>query len=854
MKRRIKTMLLLLLCLAATVAMAGLTACSALLPALDNAGGGSGGGSSGDGDGEGNGAGEITGNYTLDVTVYNKYWYEEVVDTSLWSVTASAGAYAKDTLVLSNDGTYTLTKEMGGDEVADARWGDDGSKNFNRYIYYGTYTATDSTTIVLSACTSIAVEVDVYSMTLEYPLGSYVIKYTETDDLDFGAGTCHEEKVVDFIYGVYIADSGYGNCSQIIKLGTYDYGTFSFVGLAEGEGTTPKPEEPVDTTPEKVGYTFTSATNEAITFDVYADGTYTFAWAANGVSESGSYVWDRLTQTLTFTDPAGTETPATIDGDKISFKYCYSVTDQLNQEYTGSVEEMEAVICDVLYELIPEADANVTLNLYGDGTYTYTDEAKGVKETGTYEWKKGVLTLTLSDDVLISSTTEGNLLKLNYTSADGTSTQSYVASSAGLSSVLPATMPVYEFSPTSVTEGNSMTFTLYDDESWELEYSLHGYTGTIDGGWTYENGKLGLTYSDGSEMEVTVNGDEISFYFDSGLTQTFKGSLAALNAATGNVSVSDNPEVVYEFASTSVTEGSSMELVLYDDGTYAMSYNLHGYTGGESGWYAWYADTDTLVLVYNDYTTAEITGDGADADVIYVYYVSPASAALSQKFKGSVAGLVKAFERKAVYEFSPTSVTEGNSMTFTLYDDESWELEYSLHGYTGTIDGGWTYENGKLGLTYSDGSEMEVTVNGDEISFYFDSGLTQTFKGSLAALNAATGNVSVSDNPEVVYEFASTSVTEGSSMELVLYDDGTYAMSYNLHGYTGGESGWYAWYADTDTLVLVYNDYTTAEITGDGADADVIYVYYVSPASAALSQKFKGSVAALTAALEGGAE
>ena len=113
MKRYIKTLLALLSCVAVTASVAGLSACSLLFPVI---GGDDGADTDDDTPGGSDGA-----TYTLDVAAYDPYWYDSVVDSSLWRTTGTVGAYAKDTLVLNADGTYELTKEMGADEVADAR-------------------------------------------------------------------------------------------------------------------------------------------------------------------------------------------------------------------------------------------------------------------------------------------------------------------------------------------------------------------------------------------------------------------------------------------------------------------------------------------------------------------------------------------------------------------------------------------------------------------------------------------------------------------------------------------------------------------------------------------------------------
>lgn len=94
----------------------------------------------------------------------------------------------------------------------------------------------NGSTVTLSEVSDIVVEVDVFETRLNYNLGCYVIEYTETDDLTMGVGTCNGETVIDLYYGPYIVVSGMGNCSQMVMLGTYDWGTFTFSGTASSDG------------------------------------------------------------------------------------------------------------------------------------------------------------------------------------------------------------------------------------------------------------------------------------------------------------------------------------------------------------------------------------------------------------------------------------------------------------------------------------------------------------------------------------------------------------------------------------------------------------------------------------------
>ena len=89
-------------------------------------------------------------------------------------------------------------------------------------------------------------------------------------------------------------------------------------------------------------YAFEPQKNASITFTLYNNGIYLFAWNEQGVKEFG--VWSYEGGAFAVTDPLGQQTVATISGDTISFTYNYSLTSQLNQPYKGSVSALEAAV------------------------------------------------------------------------------------------------------------------------------------------------------------------------------------------------------------------------------------------------------------------------------------------------------------------------------------------------------------------------------------------------------------------------------------------------------------------------------------------------------------------------------
>ena len=822
MKRTTKTILMLASCMAVAVSVAGLSACSLMTYILD--GNTSGGGGGGDDPGTDPGG---SGTYTLDVAAMDPAWSDNVVDSSLWRTTANIDAYAIDTLVLNEDGTYELTKDMGAGPAAIDRWSSDGGvedNNFCRYTYYGTYEiASDGVTVTLSECTSIAAEVDVFEMSLGYDLGNYVIEYTETDDLTFGAGTCGDETVVDLMYGPYIADSGRGNCSQTVKLGTYDYGTFTFVEEEDpGEDPGEDPDEPggeVDTRPS---YTFTSGTNSEITFTVYADGTYTFAWDANSVTESGAFTWDRISQTLTITDPAGNEQEVVAENGELAFTYVYSVSDQLTQDYTGSVEELEAAVCEVAYSMIPSADGDISLDLYSDGTYTYADPANSVRETGAYKWDNdGVLTVTKPDGTELTSELSGNLVTLAYSS--GSSSETFIGSYAAMNAAMESAEVIYSFTPAS---NPAIIFELYSDGAYRFAFTT--YNTEEFGTWTFESGVLTITDANGKVTVSELDGDVISFTYVSAaselLNQSYTGSAAALAQAMIEAGVT---EEIYSF--TPGSGNTAISLKFYDNGSYEFGFATYSLT--DYGTWSYEGGTLAVTRASGEQFTATVTGD--EISLYYNY-----GGGLDQTFTGSVSGLLNAMLESGmteeVYSFTPGSGNTAISLKF--YDNGSYEFGFAT--YSLTDYGTWSYEGGTLAVTRASGEQFTATVTGDEISLYYNygGGLDQTFTGSLSALLGAMIEHGVT---EEIYSF--TPGSGNTAISLKFYDNGVYQFAFAT--YSVYDYGTWSYSDGALVVTKLSGEQFTATIAGDE-----ISLYY--DFGGGLNQTFTGNVTELLNAME----
>ena len=76
-------------------------------------------------------------------------------------------------------------------------------------------------------------------------------------------------------------------------------------------------------------------TGSYTTFDLLSDGTYQFAYAVAGVTETGKWSFDKSTYALTITQENGNVITPSLDKDyNMSFDYVAIVNDQLKDTFT----------------------------------------------------------------------------------------------------------------------------------------------------------------------------------------------------------------------------------------------------------------------------------------------------------------------------------------------------------------------------------------------------------------------------------------------------------------------------------------------------------------------------------------
>ncbi len=802
-----------------SVVAVGLSGCSVLLASMNGDNGGSGSGGSGDG---------VVGTYTFDLTKYDPTWYQpdengeaKIVDQATWSVTAGIDAYARSTLVLGEDGSYALTKEMGAGPIAEERWGKhENDKNFLKYTYYGTYTEGSDGLINLSECTSMDVETSVFEMSLEYGLGNFIIPL-KTGVTDFGelAGTTGGQLVIDFLYGPYIVVSGRGNCEQTVQLGTYDYGTFTFVETEEEPAPGDDPiEKPVEVFE---GYVAEGVSNAGIVLKLGLDGTYSFEWSAYNVTESGTYTWDRVEQKLTLSVDGAEPQVFTAENGKLSFNYKYTQEASLNQDYEIEVEELEEVICENIYSFIPTVNGKASLDIYADGTYTYVNG--DVRESGTYAWDavSSVLTLTQPDGATVVSTYQNNILTVNYVAVANEET--FFGSVYGMTEAIPEGVSlVYAFTPAANAE---ILFNLYSDGTFEFAWAKNGVSEI--GTWTYTG--EGITISkDGVETEVSIIGDNISFtyYYSlmSQLNQSYTGKLSEIKANYDKV---NGVEKIYTFTSAA---NASIVFDLYSDNTFVFAWAANNVT--EIG--TWKYTGEGIAISKNGVETpVTVAGD----NISFTYYYSLMSQ-LNQSYTGKLSEIRAAYDKfntaEKIYSFTPGANAE---ILFDLYSDGTFEFAWAKNGVSEI--GTWKYTG--EGITISkNGVETEVSIIGDNISFtyYYSlmSQLNQAYTGKLSEIKAAYDKV---NGVEKLYTFTSAT---NAAIVFDLYSDGTFVFEWAANGVT--EIG--TWKYTGEGIAISKNGVAT-EVSIVGDNISFTYAYSLQ---SQLNQAYTGKLSEIKAAYD----
>ncbi len=423
-------------------------------------------------------------------------------------------------LTLNPDNTYALTSDAYCVEAGKrAVIGDDtGLGMISTMKAEGTYTVSEDGTVTTAAADHavFTLALDTYSSQMRSP-AKYMIGDTEAADGTYDSAAY--PAVLDVIPETVWTLKG-------TAIAGYQVVVKEEAPEAETAGQpTEAAEEPSPAIPSAV----IPSDDDSTSMTLSADGTYTFAFAAYGITDAGTWTYEN--GVLTLTDKNGRQSAG--EGDPIKLHYTYSDSDQLTGDYTIPAGALDfgtaaktAVPATLLAEpaVIPSDDGGTEMTFNPDGTYRFWFAAYSIEDLGTWIYADGILTLT--DKNGKQSIGEGDPIKLHYAYSDSdqligdytipastfatpaTSTEEAApaeapadteAASAALLSE-PAVIP-------SDDGGTEMTFNSDGTYSfWFAAYSIEDL-----GTWTYADGILTLTDKNGKQS--VGEGDPIKLHY-----------------------------------------------------------------------------------------------------------------------------------------------------------------------------------------------------------------------------------------------------------------------------------------------------------------------------------------------------
>lgn len=430
--------------------------------------------------------------------------------------------------------------------------------------------------------------------------------------------------------------------------------------------------------------------NAAITLDLYVNGTYTFAWAANHVEETGTWTYDGSKDVLTLS--AGTDHSITstknADGT-YKIPYVYSVNDQLTQNYTISKSTWDATFARTLATLKGLTNEKLTLTIASNKTYNFHYEITNSGQTftgdeaGTYSYdsSKDILTFSAGADHSITSTKN----------ADGTYSIAYVYSK---NSSLTQNYQI-DAENWSVITGNSeltltgqavseTTMTFKADNTYTFHYVVQNgqYSGDEVGIWSYDSTNDSVTLTSGEKTNTLSKQEDGSYKLsyvaaiNSGLTQDFVTYEQAFRSTFKHHEVE---------CDTSKTSPANPYFYFNSDGSYEFGFAT--YHSGEKGTWSYDEANDIINLVCygktNSFTKQE---DGSYT----CNYLSNTSSMMT--FDHFILTAIKAetLLNKTAVKIDKTN-TSGTKFSFTFYKNHVYKFSFDTYNFSEY--GVWSYDS-----------------------------------------------------------------------------------------------------------------------------------------------------------------
>lgn len=259
----------------------------------------------------------------------------------------------------------------------------------------------------------------------------------------------------------------------------------------KGSSSTDQPDQP-DTDTEKPLLTVKS--NGQCTLFFYKS-KFTFDY--NGmVQEDGTYTYEDGVLTLNAIDGATIE--QTLTDDTYTIKYtAKSGAGRLYDTFTITKAQLDDALLEKELFKLQRDGAGCILTIFRDGSFEFNYNDM-VKETGTYTYKKGVLSLTVKEGAKVEITEADGVISIKYTASQGGGRlfDTFTVTKAQLDEKLGRKFKI---------DKNSAHLTFFDSGRFVYEFTQVGQT--EEGTYSYASDILTLTGPTNSASVITNKDD-----------------------------------------------------------------------------------------------------------------------------------------------------------------------------------------------------------------------------------------------------------------------------------------------------------------------------------------------------------
>ncbi|MBP5168796.1 MAG: hypothetical protein ILP14_06295, partial [Oscillospiraceae bacterium] len=446
------------------------------------------------------------------------------------------------------------------------------------------------------------------------------------------------------------------------------------------------------------------------------------------------------------------------DGQIVTYRLANEEVEEQPAEEPAAEEATESVGGVTVYS--DDGATEITFN--PDGTYRFWFGAYSVEDLGTYTYENGVLTLTNANGA--EATAEGDPLKLHYvTAVSDQLTGDYTIDASALS---------FE-SAASEAPAGEVVVALSDDGATEITFNPDGtyrfwfgaYSVEDLGTYTYENGVLTLTNSNGAE--ATAEGDPLKLHYVTAVSDMLAGDYTIPASSFNSTPEAETAQIAETV--TVFSDDGATEITFNPDGTYRFWFGA--YSVEDLGTYTF----ENGVLTLTNANGAEATADG---NPLKLHYVTAVSDMLTGDYTID----------PSVFDFSGSAAPAAPSAAaFTaLSDDGATEITFNPDGtyrfwfgaYSVEDLGTYTYENGVLTLVNSKGTE--ATAEGDPLKLHYITAVSDQLTGDYTIPAntfkfAVASDIKVGETASAPDELSGlTALSNDRGTSLTLFSDGTY--------------------------------------------------------------------------------